>query len=70
MDILGHVEPLGGYEQLLPNHEEYDVAGQRIRTIGLEDLLKVKLHINRVKDQESIVQLKAIKRIRDEGLGG
>jgi hypothetical protein len=36
-----------------------------IRTIGLEDLLRVKLHINRAKDQESIVQLMAIKRMRE-----
>jgi RNAse (barnase) inhibitor barstar len=37
-----------------------------VRTIALDDLLTVKLHINRPKDQESIAQLKAIKRIRQE----
>jgi predicted nucleotidyltransferase len=66
-DTLGFVEPIGGYEKLLANREEYDLGGQIVQTIGLDDLLAVKLHIKRAKDQESIVQLKAIKRIREEG---
>jgi predicted nucleotidyltransferase len=66
LDLLGYVEPLGGYEQLLPNEESYSLGTMTVRTIGLEDLLKVKRHINRMKDQESIYQLLAIKRIREE----
>ena len=66
LDLLGEVEPLGGYEAILAHHEEYDFGGYVVRTIGLEDLLRVKLHINRVKDQESIVQLQAIKRLRQQ----
>jgi len=68
LDILGFVEPLGGYTDLMPNSEIYPAYGLQLRTIGLEDLLKVKLHINRVKDQESIIQLTGIKRIRDQKL--
>ncbi|HEY4330456.1 MAG TPA: hypothetical protein VGN88_12025 [Phycisphaerae bacterium] len=66
LDILGFVEPIGGYEQLLEGKEEYQFGTMRLGTIGLDDLLKVKLYINRAKDQESILQLKAIKRIRQE----
>jgi hypothetical protein len=35
-------------------------------TVSLADLLTIKRHINRLKDQESIMQLLAIQRIRNE----
>lgn len=65
LDLLGHVEPIGGFDALLAHAETYPAYGMNILAVGLDDLLKVKLHINRPKDQESIFQLKAIKRIRD-----
>jgi predicted nucleotidyltransferase len=69
LDLLGQVEPIGQYDDLLKNAEGYPAYGTVLRAISLEDLLKVKLHINRAKDQESIAQLKAIKRIRAESGG-
>jgi hypothetical protein len=37
--------------------------------IGLDDLIRIKRHINRPKDRESLPQLEAIKRLREqEGL--
>ena len=69
LDLLGYVEPIGQYEDLLPRHESYELGAFAVNTIGLDDLLRVKLPINRAKDQESIAQLKAIKRIREETQG-
>jgi predicted nucleotidyltransferase len=66
LDLLSYVEPVGEYEQLMKCREIYDLGAFQVSTIGLEDLLRVKLHINRVKDQESIVQLRAILKIRNE----
>jgi len=66
IDFLGEVEPLGGYDALLPNAEEYEIWGRRLRTIGLDDLIRVKRHIARPKDSESLAQLLAIKQIRGE----
>lgn len=67
LDLLGYVEPLGGYEQLAPNAETYDVGGHEIKTIGLDDLIKIREHINRPKDMESLYQLRAIKQVRESG---
>lgn len=64
LDLLAHVALLGGYEELLKNAETWTFAGQPGPVISLADLLKVKLHINRLKDQESIVQLRAIAEVR------
>jgi hypothetical protein len=36
--------------------------------IDLEDLIKIKQHIRRPKDQDSLMQLLAIKKVRGEKL--
>jgi predicted nucleotidyltransferase len=66
LDLLGWVEPLGDYDVLTPRAELYDFAGFKIKTIGLEDLIRVKQHIARQKDSESLYQLLAIRRVREE----
>jgi predicted nucleotidyltransferase len=66
LDLLGWVEPLGSYEALLPASETYATANHTLRTIGLDDLIKVKQHIGRSKDRESLLQLLAIRSIRSE----
>jgi predicted nucleotidyltransferase len=65
LDLLGWVEPFGDYEALLPGSEVVDVAGLEIRIIGLDDLITVKRHIRRPKDQAALLQLEALKRLRD-----
>jgi hypothetical protein len=42
LDLLGWVEPLGNYETLLQHAETYPVGGQHVRSISLEDLIRVK----------------------------
>jgi hypothetical protein len=69
LDVLGWVEPLGEYEALLAHAETYEFAGHQIRTIGLEDLIHIKKHIGRPKDRESLLQLEAIRQIRESGQG-
>ncbi len=65
-DLLGWVEPLGDYDALLKNSEKYVIGDMEIQTIGLDDLIRIKEHIGRAKDRESLLQLLAIKRIRAE----
>jgi hypothetical protein len=66
LDLLGWVEPLGDYESLLTHAETYSVRGIPVQTIGLEDLIRVKQHIGRSKDRDSLLQLLAIRAIRNE----
>ncbi|HVX83471.1 MAG TPA: hypothetical protein VH253_01515 [Phycisphaerae bacterium] len=66
LDLLGYVEPIGTYEELRPNAVHYPSHGIDLWAISVEDLLRIKRHINRLKDQESIYQLLAIQRIRSE----
>jgi hypothetical protein len=44
-------------------------GGRPIRVIGLDDLIGIKRYINRPEDRDSLLQLEAIKRLREqEGL--
>ena len=69
LDLLGYLEPVGTYEQLLPRTEMISIGGRPTRIIGLDDLIQIKRYIGRPKDRESLLQLEAIKRLREqEGL--
>lgn len=69
LDFLGYLEPIGTYEDLLPHAETVVIDGRPTLVIGLDDLIRVKRYINRPKDRESLLQLEAIKRLREqEGL--
>jgi len=69
LDLLGYLEPVGTYEDLLPRTEVVTIAGRPTRIIGLDDLIQIKRYIGRPKDRESLLQLEAIKRLREqEGL--
>jgi predicted nucleotidyltransferase len=69
LDLLGYVEPLGGYDEILKNAETIPVGDSLLRVISLDDLIRIKRHINRPKDRESLMHLLAIQRIRDEQAG-
>ncbi|MBI1736506.1 MAG: hypothetical protein HYR51_15155 [Candidatus Rokubacteria bacterium] len=66
LDLMAYLEPIGTYEDLLPRTETVDLAGRPIRIIGLDDLIRIKQHLGRPKDRASLLELEAIKRLRDE----
>ena len=65
LDLLGHVEPLGDYDAISPRVLTYDVGGRILKVLNLDDQIRVKQHINRAKDRDALLQLLAIKAIRD-----
>jgi predicted nucleotidyltransferase len=69
LDFLGYLEPVGTYEDLLPHAETVSIGGRPTSVIGLDDLIRIKRHLGRPKDRQSLLQLEAIKRLREqEGL--
>jgi predicted nucleotidyltransferase len=64
LDLLAWVEPHGDFDALLPRAERYPLGDLQVLTISLDDLIRVKEHIRRPKDRDSLFQLKAIKQIR------
>jgi predicted nucleotidyltransferase len=66
LDMLGWVEPIGNYDELLKNCQTYPIGPLSVKVISLDDLIRIKQHIKRSKDIDSLYQLLAIKRIREE----
>ncbi len=64
-DLLGDVEPLGGYDDIIKNAEQYQLGAHQIDVIGLDDLITIKKHIKRPKDQASLIELLGIKHVRE-----
>jgi hypothetical protein len=67
LDLLGWVEPLGGYDDFIARCELIEIDGRNVRILSLADLIAVKRHISRPKDQAVLVQLEAIQRLREAG---
>ncbi|MCC6682719.1 MAG: hypothetical protein IT445_17600 [Phycisphaeraceae bacterium] len=66
IDLLGYVEPLGGYDDIIRNAVTMEIAGHDVKVISLDDLIRIKEHINRSIDRESLLHLRAIKQVRQE----
>ena len=66
LDLFGFLEPIGDFEAISAGAESMDLGGLSVKVINLDDLIRIKEYIRRPKDQESLFQLRAIKKIRAE----
>jgi predicted nucleotidyltransferase len=66
LDLLAWVEPIGDFDAVASHAETYPFHGDTVRTISLEDLIRVKEHIGRSKDRDSLIQLLAIRKARED----
>ena len=65
LDLLGYIEPIGGFEELEEHAETIRIGAIDLKIIGLEDLIRIKEHLGRAKDRDSLLHLQAVKRLRD-----
>ncbi len=63
---MSWVEPIGDFAELMKTAQRYPVGEMNLAVIDLDDLIGIKRHVNRPKDRESLFQLLAINRIREE----
>lgn len=66
LDLLSWVEPLGEFDVLARNACGLPFGHHELLVISLDDLITIKQHIQRPKDRDSLFQLLAIRRIRNE----
>ena len=64
--MLGHVEPVGGDEELDRRAISLDIDDRTVRVIHLDDLIAIKRYLGRPKDREALLQLEAIRTVREE----
>ncbi len=67
LDLLGFVEPLGGFEALVGQAETFRIGDCSVKVIGLDDLIKIKEYLGRPKDKDGLNHLRAIHRLRGPG---
>ena len=66
LDLLGWVEPIGMYEGLLPKSISMSLGDIKVQVIGLDDLIRIKRHLSRPKDQGMLHQLEELRRLQNE----
>lgn len=61
LDIVGHVEAVGNFHDILKNATEIEIYGGHCRLISIDDLIKSKKALGRYRDLVVVEELKAIK---------
>lgn len=60
VDLLGEVEGLGDFKEVLAGSEELELFGYKIHVLGLEGLIKSKQAVGRPKDLQILPELKGL----------
>lgn len=64
-DLLDRVPGVGGYDEALARSEEAQIGSVRFPTISLDALIDAKRAARRKKDMEHLVELEALRALRD-----
>ena len=67
LDCLGEVRGVGGFEEVLHQSQEVELGDATIRLLGIDALIRAKEAMQRPKDREAVVQLRAIQERRRNG---
>ncbi|HEX6963050.1 MAG TPA: hypothetical protein VF175_14370 [Lacipirellula sp.] len=64
LDLLGYLEPIGGYEEAAANAVAMEFGPWTVKVLSLDDLIRIKQHLQRPKDRDSLMHLLAIREVR------
>jgi predicted nucleotidyltransferase len=70
LDILGEVSGVGNYPQAFTHSEERELYGCKVRILSLDGLIAAKKAAARNKDKSHLLELEALKKLRDAGTQG
>lgn len=59
LDLLAEMSGIGGYDEIIANAEEMEVAGKRVKVLALADLIRTKRAAGRPKDVAVLPLLEA-----------
>ena len=65
LDCLSFIDGLGDYSQVKQESEVVEVENMKMCVLSLDALIRAKESMNRPRDEEAILQLKAIKKLRN-----
>ncbi len=67
LDLLGEVSGVGDYAQALARSQEREIYGRKVAVLSLDDLIAAKKAAGRNKDHGHLLELEALKKLRDAG---
>lgn len=62
LDILSELKPVGSFETIKENAIAISLYGYQCKVIALDDLIAIKETMNRPKDKETLLHLRALKK--------
>ncbi|MFZ2149171.1 MAG: hypothetical protein WAV28_18320, partial [Sedimentisphaerales bacterium] len=65
LDCLSFIDGLGNYSQVKGKSELIEVEKMKVRVLSLDALIKAKKSMNRPRDKEAVLQLEAIKKLKN-----
>ena len=65
LDCLSVIGGLGDFDQVKQSSELVEVEGVKMRVLNLNALIKAKKSMNRPRDRQALLQLEAIKKLKD-----
>jgi len=65
LDCLSFIDGLGGYDQVKRASRLIEVEDMKMCVLSLEALIKTKRAMNRPRDKEAVLQLEAIKKLKN-----
>ena len=66
-DLLGHISGAEDFEALYQRSVQADIEGVPVRIASLDDLIAMKRAANRQKDQNHILELEALRTLKNAG---
>jgi hypothetical protein len=66
LDCVGFVDGVGDYSRVKLASELVEVQDMQLRTLSLDALINAKKAMNRPQDRQALVQLEAIKKLRQK----
>ena len=70
LNLLGEVSGVGGYGQVLAQSNEVEMFGLGIHVLSIDGLIAAKKAAGRLKDRNHLLELEALKKLRDAGPQG
>jgi len=67
IDLLGYIDGLGDYTEVVKRAEEFEVRGQTCQVLSLEGLITSKSALNRRKDLQLLEELKSLDALKKQG---
>ena len=65
LDIISHIEGVGGYYDVLQNSQEVELYGGKCRLISIDDLIRSKKKLGRHRDLIVVMELEAIQQEKE-----